>query len=185
MSATIHTIGHSTRTTEELIGLLRGHGVDLLVDVRRFPASRRHPHFNREPLARALEEAGIEYRHEEGLGGRRHEVREDSPNAAWRNRGFQAYADHTDSEAFREALARVEEAAGEGRRPAVMCAEIVPWRCHRRIISDTLVARGHEVRHIIDDPATAERHELDEIARVVAGGRVVYPEEEPDQLEML
>lgn len=185
MSVTIYTIGHSTRELWEFLDLLRGHGIRLLVDVRRYPTSRRYPHFSREPLENALAEAGIDYRHEPDMGGWRKEVREDSPNTAWRSRGFQAYADHTDSAAFREALDRLLESAEE-KETAIMCAEIVPWRCHRQIISDILVARGHDALHIVEEGKT-EKHELNEHARLLDGERVVYPasEEELEQLEML
>ncbi|NIQ55866.1 MAG: DUF488 family protein, partial [Gammaproteobacteria bacterium] len=143
--ATIYTIGHSTRGADELIDLLREHGVTRLVDVRRFPTSRRHPHFSRDPLAAALEGVGIDYAHEGDLGGYR-TPRQDSPNTAWRARGFQAYADHMETEGFRAALERLEEAA-ERAPTAIMCAEAVPWRCHRQLIADALVARGHRVIH--------------------------------------
>lgn len=178
----LFTIGHSTRALDAFLALLREHDVGVLVDVRRHPASRRHPHFGREPLAAALGAAGVDYRHEPALGGRRSGVREDSPNGAWRSRSFQAYADHAASPAFRGALERLERDAGRERRPAVTCAEIVPWRCHRQIIADHLVARGHEVIHILE-PGKAQPHELAAHARIV-DGKVVYPPE-GDQLEML
>jgi uncharacterized protein (DUF488 family) len=144
--------------------------VGVLVDVRRYPGSRRHPQFAREALARTLAEAGIEYRHEPDLGGHR-QPREDSPNTAWRNAAFRGYADHMDTPEFAQALERVRAAPA---RAAVMCAEAVPWRCHRQLIADALVARGTEVRHIFG-PGRAEPHRLHADARVGEGGRVTYP----------
>lgn len=170
--AVIYTIGHSTRRLEDFLPLLRQHGIDVLVDVRRFPTSRRHPHFAREALADALRSAGIEYIHEPEMGGRR-SARPDSPNTAWRTKGFQGYADHMDSPGFRAALERVLVVASE-RATAVMCAEITPWRCHRQLIADALVARGHRVRHIVTSDRV-EEHALNPSARVLADGRLIYP----------
>ena len=166
----IHTVGHSTRSTEELIDLLAENRVDLLVDVRRYPSSRRHPWFDRDALARSLAGAGIDYRHEERLGGRRGEPEPDSPNGGWRSPGFQAYADHMDSDEARTALEGILEEARE-RRPAVLCAEIV---------SDHLVARDARVLHILE-PGQVEEHALDEMARVIGQGRVTYPPRERAQ----
>ncbi len=174
----LYTIGHSTRSTEELVALLKAHGVRAVVDVRRFPGSRRHPRFNREALAQDLEAAGIAYRHEEGLGGRRGAPAPASPNGGWRNASFRAYADHMDTAAFRAALERVLRAP-DGP-VAVMCAEAVPWRCHRQLIADAAVALGREVRHILS-PDRAEPHRLHEAARVRPDGTVVYPPEPPSQ----
>ena len=167
----VYTIGHSTRAAEELISLLAEHGVEVLMDVRRYPASRRHPQFSRDTLDAALASAGIEYMHEPRLGGRR-TPRPDSPNTAWRVEAFRGYADHMDTPDFRETLERLIHLAGE-RTVAILCAEAVPWRCHRRLISDALVARGIEVRHILG-PHRADPHELDPNARVLDGGRLVY-----------
>jgi uncharacterized protein (DUF488 family) len=177
-----YTLGHSTRTLAELLALLRERGVRTLVDVRRFPGSRRHRHFNREPLAAALGEAGIEYRHEPDLGGRR-SARADSPNTAWRVEGFRAYADHMATPEFHAALDRLLGA--ETRRPAaLLCAEAVPWRCHRQLIADALVAHGHAVRHILA-PERTQEHELNPAARVLPGGRLVYPAPGDDQLPLI
>lgn len=176
------TVGHSTRSAEEFVDLLRAHGVRLLVDVRRFPGSRRHPWFNREALRETLEEAGIAYRHAPELGGRRGTSRDDSPNTAWRNDSFRAYADHMASPDFRAALQRLLEDAGE-RRTAVMCAEAVPWRCHRQLISDAVVAGGGEVLHVLDEART-DRHALREEARVAEDGTVTYPGPDADQREL-
>lgn len=174
----IYTIGHSTRTTDELLEMLRERGVERLVDVRRYPASRRHPHFGAEPLAAALREAGIAYRHAPALGGRRSGA-EKSPNTAWRSAGFRAYADHMGSAEFREGLERLE---AEARREptAILCAEAVPWRCHRRLIADALVARGWEVVHLLG-PGQARIHVMNQDARRREDGTLVYPAPEDDQ----
>jgi uncharacterized protein (DUF488 family) len=182
MSRTVvYTVGHSTRDAAELIELLRLNGVDLLVDVRRFPGSRRHPHFNREPLAAELDAAGIAYRHAPELGGRR-DGRPDSPNTAWRNAGFRAYADYMGTPEFQAALDQVIHAAAT-RTVALMCAEAVPWRCHRNLISDSLTGRDIEVRHILGD-ASPPVHELNPAARVDRDGGITYPVEPPPQQEL-
>jgi uncharacterized protein (DUF488 family) len=168
----IYTAGHSTRPIEELLDLLAGHGIARLVDVRRFPASRRHPQFSREALAAALAGRGIEYRHEPDLGGRR-TPRPDSPNTAWRVEAFRGYADHMATPAFARALDRLV-AAGAEAPTAILCAEAVPWRCHRRLIADALVARGVEVLHIMA-PGKAEPHALNPDAQVLPDGALVYP----------
>ncbi|MGH7483563.1 MAG: DUF488 family protein [Longimicrobiales bacterium] len=168
---TVYTVGHSTREQAELVALLHAHGIRALVDVRRFPGSRRYPQFARDALSRWLPEAGIEYHHEADLGGRR-KPDPASPNTAWRNAGFRAYADHMSTGTFRDALGRLVERAAVVPT-AVMCAEAVPWRCHRRLIADALVAEGHEVRHILS-LERADAHALNEFARRVAG-RLVYP----------
>ena len=153
----------------EFMALLHGHDVELLVDVRRYPASRRVPQFNSGPLAETLSSGGIAYEHVEELGGRRSPVA-DSPNGAWRNDQFRGYADHMATAAFREALERL---IAEERRTAVMCAEARWVNCHRRLIADALTARGHEVLHI-DARGRVERHELTDFA-VVRGEQVTYP----------
>ena len=174
MSPPVFTIGHSTRTAGEFLALLRENGIRLLVDVRRFPGSRRHPQFGSAELARSLGEAGIEYRHEPDLGGRRN-PRPDSPNTAWRNASFRAYADHMDSPEFRAALVRLVADSAE-RPTVVMCAEAVPWRCHRRLIADALLARGIPVLDVLAAGKTV-RHSINPMAVVLEGGRVVYPAE--------
>lgn len=179
---TFYTIGHSTRAIEELIELLSSNGVRCLVDVRRYPGSRRYPQFNREVLARSLETAGIRYQHEPALGGRRGSADEDSPNTGWRNASFRAYADHLASQEFRAALDAVIDDARE-RPVALMCAEAVPWRCHRQLISDVLVARGYAVAHIISN-ARPRHHELNDMARVAESGVVTYPGPEPPQQDL-
>jgi uncharacterized protein (DUF488 family) len=169
---TLFTIGHSTRSLAEFIELLQVHGVTRLVDVRRYPGSRRHPHFSRESLAAALSEQGIEYRHAPELGGRR-SPRPDSPNGAWRSPSFRAYADHMADPEWQAAL--VALLADAARAPtAIMCAEAVPWRCHRQLIADAFVARDVDVRHIIT-AAPPEPHALSPHAVVRNGAMVTYP----------
>lgn len=168
---TLFTIGHSTRTFEEFAELLQAHEIRCLVDVRRYPGSRRYPHFSRESLAHSLPALGVEYVHEPELGGRR-TPRPDSPNGAWRSASFRAYADHMEAPEWQAALQRVLERA-RARPTAVMCAEAVPWRCHRQLIADAVVARGGEVRHVLST-ARAEAHTLNAHARVEAG-RLWYP----------
>lgn len=178
---TVHTIGHSTRTVAELIELLRAHGVEHLVDVRRFPGSRRQPQFGKEALRAALPAAGIGYSHEEDLGGRRG-VQPDSPNGAWRNRGFRGYADYMGTAEFGAALERLIERARECST-AILCAEAVPWRCHRNLIADALVSREVEVRHILSADRS-DVHRLNPAARVLENGVLVYPGGE-SQLDLL
>jgi uncharacterized protein (DUF488 family) len=168
---TVHTLGHSTRPIAELLGLLRENGITTLVDIRRFPASRRHPQFGRESLERSLVEAGIRYRHEPDLGGRR-APRPDSPNVFWRDAGFRGYADYMATPEFRAALDRLAVTAA-AEAVAMLCAEAVPWRCHRQLVSDALVSRGVEVRHILGAGRT-EAHAMNPAAQVLADGRLVY-----------
>jgi uncharacterized protein (DUF488 family) len=165
----LYTIGHSTRSLEELVGLLREHGIKRLADIRRFPGSRRYPHFSRDALEVSLPERGIEYVHLPELGGRRRPAA-NSPNTALRNEQFRAYADHMASDELRAAVDALM--AFEGRA-TVMCAEAVPWRCHRNLLSDELVRRGVEVVHIIGR-GEPKRHEMSPLARV-EGDHLVYP----------
>ena len=163
---TVWTIGHSTRTADEFIAVLAAHEIETVVDVRRFPGSRRLPQFGAQALAASLREAGVGYRWIEALGGRRRPD-PDSPNDAWENEAFRGYADHTEREEFAEGLFELLMIAN-GLRTTVMCAELLWWRCHRRIIADVLASLGYEVRHIRDD-GTAELHELALPARMVDG----------------
>jgi len=148
------------------------HGVKRLADIRRFPGSRRHPHFSRESLERELP---IEYVHFEDLGGRREPV-EGSPNGAWENEQFRGYADYMGTTEFRDAVERLIGQAESLRYLAVMCAEAVPWRCHRNLLSDELVRRGVEVLHIVG-AGPAKAHALSKMARI-DGDRVIYPPEQ-------
>ena len=163
--ATIWSIGHSTRALEEFVELVHEYRVEAIADVRRFPGSRRYPHFASEALAQSLPAHGIAYQWIPKLGGRR-KVRADSPNTAWRNASFQGYADYTATAEFAEGLAELLKLASE-KRTAMMCAEVVWWRCHRSIVSDVLKLRGIEVVHIIDakhttvHPYTSPAHIVD------------------------
>ncbi len=173
----VFTIGHSTRTLPELAELLREHGIRRLVDVRTVPRSRHNPQFNAETLPEALRREGIEYTHLKELGGLRH-ARKDSPNAGWRNASFRGFADYMATAEFESGVAKLLSLA-EREPAAIMCAEAVPWRCHRSLISDALLARGVQVQHITGR-GQAQPHSLTSFARI-AGGRVTYP---PENLEL-
>jgi uncharacterized protein (DUF488 family) len=166
----VYTAGHSTLSLDAFLALLRAAEIAAVADVRRFPASRRHPHFAREPLAAALAQAGIAYAWLPGLGGRR-SPRAGSRHVAWRSASFRAYADHMDTPEFRTELARLVDLA-RARRTAVLCAEAVPWHCHRQLIADALVARGIGVQHLLGG-APAAPHRLTPFARV-DGADVIY-----------
>ena len=168
--ARLYTIGHSTRTLEDFIALLKREGVSHLVDVRAFPTSARYPHFNQKNLAESLAGEGIGYTHFPELGGRR-KVRRDSHNTLWRNAGFRGYADYMETREFATALDDLLALAS--REPtAIMCAEAVPWRCHRSLISDAAVGKGVRVFHIMD--AGADEHRLTSFGRIDNSGRVRY-----------
>ena len=149
---TLWTVGHSTRSWDELLAVLTAHGIGALADVRRYPLSRRHPQFNRDALESALPAAGLRYTWLEALGGRRY-PRKDSRNQAWRTTGFRGYADYMETPAFARARDDLLELGRTARtaRTAYMCAELLWWQCHRRLISDSLLALGHEVLHIQDE----------------------------------
>lgn len=163
---TIWTIGHSTRTLQEFLDLLAEYRIEAIADVRRFPGSRRHPHFASDALAATLPAHGIAYQWIPRLGGRR-KVQPDSPNTAWRNAAFQGYADYTTTAEFAEGLVELLKLAAQ-KRTATMCAEALWWRCHRSIIADVLKMRGIEVIHIIDATHTTV-HPFTSPARVVDG----------------
>jgi uncharacterized protein (DUF488 family) len=165
------TVGHSNRSIEELLSLLRAHAVDLLVDVRTMPRSRHNPQFNRDALPPVLALAGIEYLYMPGLGGLRH-PRPDSSNTGWRNTSFRGYADYMETPEFEANLAELQRAA-DGRHAVIMCAEAVPWRCHRSLIADALTVRGVPVGHILSE-RKAEPHRLTSFARLDAG-KLTYP----------
>jgi uncharacterized protein (DUF488 family) len=176
-SLTLYTVGHSNRPLDEFLALVEAHGVRGIADVRAFPSSRRWPHFNRAALSAALQARGIDYAWLPALGGRRHgephrgQPHRDSPHTAWTVAGFRNYADHMDTEEFAQGLEQLL-AAAQQRPTAFMCAEALYWRCHRRLIADTLVVLGHRVLHI----QTADRaveHRLPDFARVV-DGRLIY-----------
>jgi uncharacterized protein (DUF488 family) len=169
--ARLNTIGHSTRSFEELIAALHAHAVGTLVDIRAFPLSRRLPHFNHESLNQSLPAAGIEYVWMKSLGGYRKRLLDDSPNIGLRNASFRNYADHMLTPEFENAMAALISLA-EQSPTAYMCAERVYFRCHRMLVSDWLVAHRHEVQHI-DGPGRARPHKLTAEARVV-DGRLIY-----------
>ena len=168
---TLFTIGHSTRKIDDFIAMLKAHGIEVLVDVRTVPRSRMNPQFNCESLPQSLAEAGIAYEHCRDLGGLR-KPRPDSMNAGWRNDSFRGYADYMQTPAFEAALAALLRSAEE-KRTCVMCAEAVPWRCHRSMIADAVVGLGHEAVHIMSD-LKADPHKLTSFA-LVENGRLTYP----------
>jgi uncharacterized protein (DUF488 family) len=180
MAPVIYTLGHSTRSLDEFAALLRAHGIELLVDVRTIPRSRHNPQFNREDLSIFLRNRRISYRHMEILGGLRR-ARKDSLNTAWKNAGFRGFADYMQTAEFEKGLEELVVLAAE-KTLAIMCAEAVPWRCHRFLIADALTVRGMEVLHIISDASPA-KHVLNPMARV-NGTQVTYPGEPPCSLSV-
>jgi hypothetical protein len=169
--STLWTIGHSTRPIDEFIGLLRAYQVGLLVDVRTVPRSRYNPQFNMDTLAQSLRDAEVRYRHLPELGGLR-KPKKDSINDGWRNASFRGYADYMQTEEFQRALEELM-AYGTDTRMAVMCAEAVPWRCHRSLIADALVSRGWDARHIMS-PTQATPHVIASFANFEKG-TLIYP----------
>lgn len=170
---TIFTVGHSTHPIEKFLGILKAHGIKKLIDVRTVPKSRHNPQFNGDALAASLRASGITYRRMEALGGLRH-ARKDSPNDAWRNASFRGYADYMQTEDFTAAIGQLME-RGRSSNAVIMCAEAVPWRCHRSLIGDALLARNVEVLDILTE-RSAKPHTLTSFARV-EGDRVWYPAE--------
>jgi uncharacterized protein (DUF488 family) len=171
---TVWTIGHSNRSWKEFLALLVAERIESVADVRRFPGSRRCPHFGHDALAASLQSSAIQYVHFPELGGRRSAHRDDSPNTAWRVEAFRAYADYASTPEFTAAFEALAELATQ-QRTAIMCAEALPWRCHRRLIADQFVARGWRVLDIVG-PGQAKEHALPPFAKVV-GGSVTYPGE--------
>ena len=169
----VFTIGHSTRPLAEFVQLLQAHGVTQVVDVRSVPRSRHNPQFNQETLPQALQAAGIGYIHLPGLGGLRH-TRADSPNKAWRNASFRGFADYMQTDDFNAGLVQLLGLAGQGQ-VVLMCAEAVPWRCHRSLIADALVVRGIAVEHITS-ASQRHLHTLTSWAHI-DGQRITYPAE--------
>ena len=165
----VHTIGHSTRTIDRFVSLLAEHKIELLVDVRRWPASKRHPHFNREALGAALNNGGGEYVWRGDLGGFRKPLL-NSPNTGWRVGAFRAYADFMLTPEFEAIMNEMEQVAAS-RRVALMCAEAVPWQCHRQLLADAFLVRGSTVRHIMDDGC--REHQLPPFAKP-QGTRIIY-----------
>lgn len=167
----VYTVGHSTHAIDDFIAMLQAHGVERVADVRTIPRSRRHPQFEKDALRTALEAAGIGYVHLPGLGGLRH-ARRDSPNSGWRNESFRGYADYMQTAEYAQALEQLIALAAR-QRTAVMCAEAVPWRCHRSLIADSLTVRGIPVEHITSK-THRQPHALTTFARV-EHGRITYP----------
>jgi uncharacterized protein (DUF488 family) len=166
----IWTVGHSNHPIESFLGILRAHGIERLIDVRRFPVSRKWPHFDAERLAETLPAGGIEYAGMRELGGHR-KARPDSPHVAWRTDAFRGYADFMDTEEFARSLEKAIGLARE-RRSALMCAEALPWRCHRSILADAFLARGWKVFEILSEKEARPR-KLPDFARL-DGERVIY-----------
>lgn len=174
------TLGHSTRPLDEFLGLLQAFDIQLLADVRTTPYSRRNPQFHSSALAKSLAGAAIAYRHMPKLGGRR-KSRRDSANAGWRNESFRGYADYMETQAFWDGLEDLM-AMGHKQSVAIMCAEAVPWRCHRTLIADALVSRGWTVRHIISS-SSLKAHACTPFARL-QGNRLIYPAEGPQDSKL-
>jgi uncharacterized protein (DUF488 family) len=172
---TVWTIGHSTRSASEFLELLRAFAIEALADVRRFPMSRRYPHFNKDALTKALAEVGMEYVHFPELGGRR-QPDPNSRNTLWRNASFRAYADFMATEEFHKGMERLLELARR-ERTAVMCAEAVWWRCHRSLIADHLKADGIRVCHIVS-AKKMEEHPFTSAARLQKGKLTYSPADE-------
>lgn len=169
----IWTVGHSNRNAETFLALLTAAKIQLVVDVRRYPGSRKWPHFRRDALRALLHEHAIGYEHIADLGGRRGTPSDNSPNTGWRIASFAAYADYMATGEFRRGLTRLELVARE-RRAAMMCSEAVPWRCHRRLIADALIVRGWEVLDILS-AERIEPHAMTAFARL-SGGEITYPD---------
>jgi uncharacterized protein (DUF488 family) len=166
----IRTIGHSTRPIDEFVAMLNAHGVTRLIDVRTVPKSRQNPQYNRDALERRLQEAGIGYEHMKALGGLRR-PRKDSPNTGWRNESFRGYADYMQTVEFASALEGLIGAADQ-EPVVVMCAEAVPWRCHRSLIADSLTACGYPVEHIMS-ATKSNRHTMTSFAKL-EGTSITY-----------
>jgi uncharacterized protein (DUF488 family) len=167
----LYTVGHSTRSLETFADLLKHHGVRAIADVRRFPKSRKYPHFNDDALAVSLPELGLQYTPIPLLGGRRR-AGSDSPNTGWRNESFRGYADYTMTPPFAQGLEQLLTLAAQ-TPTAMMCAEAVPWRCHRSLIADAALVRGWRVLDVVGE-AEAKPHKLTPFARV-EGTRITYP----------
>lgn len=163
MPQTLWTIGHSTKPINEFLALLKAHDIQQLIDVRTIPRSRHNPQYNNEALSKSLQHEDLSYKHIPKLGGLR-KPKKDSINTGWRNESFRGYADYMQTEEFHEALAQLMAMASD-RKAAIMCAEAVPWRCHRSLIADALTIRGWEVRHIMSE-TKADQHRLTSFATV-------------------
>jgi len=177
-ASTLYSIGHSNRSLEAFLALLTANGVEALADIRQFTRSRANPQFNGDTFAPALARTGIAYEHIAALGGRRSSTLKDSPNGLWEHPAFRSYADYALTDAFETGFDRLLEIARH-KRTAMMCAEAVWWRCHRRIVSDYLLARGHAVLHIV---SAAEPKPAALTPGAVANEKVVYPPQQPPLL---
>jgi uncharacterized protein (DUF488 family) len=171
LETVVFTIGHSTRSLEEFVQLLEVYGLTLVVDVRTVPHSRHNPQFNKETLSTSLKHYGVRYIHMPEIGGLRHPKHE-SVNTAWKNSGFRGYADYMQTQEFADSLLKIVALARENRL-VLMCAEALPWRCHRNLISDALVVRHLKVEHIIGKDSVIN-HELNSLAQV-EGTKITYP----------
>jgi uncharacterized protein (DUF488 family) len=178
---TIWTIGHSNRPFPDFLALLQEQKIDFLADVRRFPGSRRYPHFNQELLEKSLEQHKIRYMHFPELGGKR-ATRPDSHNTGWQNLSFRGYADHMETPEFQDGLSQLKQFAATNRT-AIMCAEVLWWQCHRALISDILKAQGARVLHIMG-PKKVEEHPFSSPARII-NGKLAYPPEPQSQGQLL
>jgi uncharacterized protein (DUF488 family) len=178
---TIWTVGHSTRSITEFLGLLSMHRIELLVDIRSYPGSRRYPHFNKETLAATLLQNGIRYEHMAGLGGRR-KPDSDSLNSAWRHPAFRGYADYMQTAGFKESIAALQRVA-ENERTAYMCSEAPLWKCHRALVSDFLKVHGWMVLHIMEKGKLTE-HPFTSPARM-AQGELFYSADEYREKDVL
>ena len=168
---TAFTIGHSTRNVAEFIGILKRFGIDQLVDVRTIPRSRFNPQFNKATFSKKLRSHGIGYHHLKGLGGLRHAVK-GSANTGWKNASFRGYADHMQTPEFEAGLNKLIKIAKK-KQIVIMCAEALPWRCHRSLIADALTVRGIKVDHIFST-TNSQQHELTSFAKV-CGRKITYP----------
>ncbi len=177
-AGTIFTVGHSTLPIARFIALLKAYGIECLADIRTVPRSRHNPQFNADRLGSELKAAGIEYVPLAALGGLRRPIK-DSPNTGWRNESFRGYADYMQTQAFVDGLERLIDVS-RTRRVAIMCAEAVPWRCHRSLVADALCIRGVPVIEILSE-TNSRAHELTPFARV-EGVRISYPPEQPTLL---
>lgn len=174
----VFTVGHSTLPIENFVSILTAYGIETLADIRTIPRSRHNPQFNEDALPETLRAAHIDYVHMAALGGLRH-AHKDSPNKGWRNESFRGYADYMQTDAFREALESLVDLSRR-QRVALMCAEAVPWRCHRALVSDALCVRGIPVIEILSE-SSFSLHKLTSFARV-SGTDITYP---PEQAELL
>ncbi len=176
MNLTIYTIGHSTHTIEEFSGILAAHGIEQVIDVRTIPKSRHNPQFNSDALETSLKDHGILYKHLPALGGLRH-AKKDSPNMGWENASFRGFADYMQTQEFADGLLKLIELS-DTKKTALMCAEAVPWRCHRSLIADGLTVRGIPVMDIMSR-TSVKPHAITPWARV-EGTSITYPKQATD-----